>query len=84
MLLTKESVLGIVQLCSYPMNYIGNVNFSTCVYQIGYEISTQLDMTRFKKTDRIVTFCISRNPISRHCSSLKLDCSHARFAPEEH
>ena len=35
MLLTKESVLGIVQLCSYPMNYIGNVNFSTCVLGMG-------------------------------------------------
>ena len=46
-------------------------------------------MTGFAKTNRVVTVtfcnCVLKNvkvKYSRHCSSLMLGCSHARFAPE--
>ena len=45
-------------------------------------IIAYLNVTQFWKTDQDVTFGISRNTdfkYSSHCSSLVLDCSHARY-----
>ena len=58
-------------------------NFTWLLFSLYTKIDYTIIVTGFKKTDRIVTFCISRNPklkYSRYCSSLMLDCSHARFA----
>ena len=41
-----------------------------------------LYVTRFNKTDRIVTFCISRNTKSKysnHCGSFLLESSYIKF-----